>query len=125
LLREHHSLPFPEQRVIQPALPEGPSARCLNFTRYEFSRIKAGASPLKVIVNDFPRMLWAARRKLALLPAFRSNIGGSSAQSAPGPRTPFIMKQDTFTPLHTAEKLIRVGVAGSSPMSVIVAGMTA
>jgi hypothetical protein len=62
------------------------------------------------------------------------------------------MKQDTFTPLHTAEKLIRVAavcsgvnvscfimngvlgtaeklirvaVAGSSPMSVIVAGMTA
>ena len=107
--------------VIHPPTPRGQPSRCLNFTRYEFSRIKAGASPLKVIVNDFPRMLWAALRKPTLLPAFRSNIGGRNAQSAPGPRTPFIMEQDTFTPLHTAEKLIRVGIVGSSPMSVMFA----
>ncbi len=49
-------------------------------------------------------MLWAACRKLALLPAFRSNIGGSSAQNAPGPSTPLMMEHDTFTPLRMSRE---------------------
>ena len=88
------------------------------------SRITAGRSPLNVIVSDLPRTLSAARFKPIKLPVFMSKIEGRSTQNAPGPRTPLMTEQATLIPPHTAPKLMRVGVVGSSPRSLIVAGST-